>query len=354
MQGSRRVWMVGLSLLLVGLAYPVGAAKPTLAQSATARLAVAAFRNGQWDIYSLDESGQNLKQLTDDVYEDKDPAYSPDGSRLAYASRRQANWDVYVLDLKTGSETRLTHNPHYDGAPSWSPDGRRLAFESFQTGDLDVWVVDLETGGLDDVTQDSSSGDFAPAWSPDGGRIAFTSWRNGNKDLFLLDVASGDVTQVSDSPAAEEWPAWSPDGGQLAYVYNWLGEREVYVLDLSRPGASARQVTWLGRDDGPVWSPDGTRLGFINHRYDGEQLLWKNLADDVSLPAGVTEVAWLDGRVGWHPGPADYGTGVVSLLNDGPSPLYTEELAPSQSTEGEPWDLLQLEDVNLPTPDMTP
>ncbi|MDX1520205.1 MAG: DPP IV N-terminal domain-containing protein, partial [Anaerolineae bacterium] len=93
------------------------------------RIAVAAYRNGQWDIYSIspDPDAPRPKQLTRDAFEDTDPAYSPDGTRLAYASRRDRNWDVYVLDLQTGRETRLTDSPHYDGAPSWSPDGQFIA-----------------------------------------------------------------------------------------------------------------------------------------------------------------------------------------------------------------------------------
>jgi TolB protein len=323
----------------------------------SSRLAFAAYRHGQWDLYSVDAGGADLRQLTDDGYEDRDPAYSPDGTKLAFASRRDRNWDIYVLDLATGQQTRLTDHPAYDGAPAWSPDGRQLAFESARAGNLDVWIVDVASGAQRNLTADSPAGDFAPAWSPDGTRIAFTSWRRDNKDLFVLDVQTGALTQLTDSQAAEEWPAWSPDGRQLAFVRNWLGEREVYSMAVSSPAgkdASAQQVTWLGRADGPAWSPGGERLAVLHRRWDGEQLLSLVPGAAAQLPDYLTGVDWLDGRPTWGSSVLNYGTPLSTLADARPSPLYQEDLTPSRSGDGEPWDLVTVAGLKLPTPAMTP
>jgi TolB protein len=327
------------------------------AAESPSRLAFAAYRNGQWDLYSADERGGDLRQLTNDANEDRDPAYSPDGTKLAFASRRDRNWDLYVLDLNTGQQTRVTDHPDYDGAPSWSPDGKQIAFESYRAGDLDIWTVDLNNGTLRNLTSDSGAGDFAPAWSPDGSTIAFTSWRLGDKDLFALNLESGVLSQLTNSEAAEEWPAWSPDGTRLAFVHNWLGEREVYVMDFSAPDIEAgtvTQATWLARADDPVWSPDGERLAVIHRRFDGEQLLGVTLGELIRLPERLTEVAWLDGRLTWNGSALDFGTPLSGLHDSEPSPLYEEQLTPSQSGDGEPWDLLPVLGLKLPTPDMTP
>ncbi len=354
-------------------------ASPAVGATATvSRLAFTAYRDGQWDLYSLSEDGTDLRQLTDDSYEDRDPAYSPDGTRLAFASRRDRNWDLYLLDLETGQEKRLTDHPHYDGAPSWSPDGTQIVFESFRAGDLDIWIIDLGSGALTNLTADSEFGDFAPAWSPDGRQIAFSSWRFGDKDLFALDVGTGALAQLTKTKAAEEWPAWSPDGTRLAFVRNWLGEREVYSIDPSKPvskGASQRQITWLSRADGPAWSPNGDYLAVLHHRFDGEQLLLLAADDSQGMPSlsqgmpslspgmqsllyrlpdRLSELAWLDGRPTWSGSAVNYGTPVASLIDTGPSPLYVEDLTPSQSGDGEPWDLVPVAGLELPTPAMTP
>jgi TolB protein len=350
---TRRLMAIGLMITLIGLV----ALHPDRADAVTSRLAFAAYRNGQWDLYSVDQSGGDLRQLTNDSHEDDAPAFSPDGTKLAFASRRDRNWDIYTLDLATGQGTRLTDHAAYDGAPAWSPDGRQIAFESFRAGDLDIWVIDLESGTLANFTADSEAGDFAPAWSPDGDQIAFTSWRRGDKDLFALEVETGALTQLTNSEAAEEWPAWSPDGTRLAFVRNRLGEREVYTIDVSAPpaeGGGATQITWVGRADGPAWSPEGERLAVLHRRFDGEQVLWQSIDETGQLPERVTDVAWLDGRPAWSGSVISYGTPVSTLENTQPVTLYVEELTPSQSGDGEPWDLVTVPGLERPAPLMTP
>lgn len=335
----------------VTAAVPAGAADPS------SRLAFAAYRSGQWDLFSVRPDGSDLWQITTDIYEDRDPAYSPDGAHLAFASRRDRNWDIYLLDLGNGQETRLTTDPAYDGAPAWSPDGARIVFESARAGDLDIFILDLASSDVRNLTADIPAGDFAPAWSPDGRYIAFTSWRTGDKDLFLIDTDTDELTQLTSDDAAEEWSAWRPDGRQLAFVRNRLGERAIFVVDIAAgetPADSVTPVTWFGRDDGPVWAPAGDRIAFLNRRYGGEALMVRATEDVTDLPTVVVPMAWLDGRPSWSSRALNYGVPLPSLEDPRPSPLYSERLSPSTSRDGEPWDLVMVQNTRLPTPDMAP
>ncbi|MEM7342699.1 MAG: hypothetical protein AAF485_00520 [Chloroflexota bacterium] len=332
--------------------------------SRTERIAFSAYRNGQWDIYSIAADGSDPRQLTNTPGEETDPMYAPDGSAIAFAARREGNWDVYTLDLTTGEEQRLTSSPHYEGAPSWSPDGTRLAYESFQNENLDIWVLDVAgEGPAINLTEDTPEGDFSPAWSPDGQFIAFASWRLPpaerrpgaltNNNLFLIDIDDGTVTQLTNTPQAEAWPAWHPDGDRLAFMVDDLGDQEVFMLDINEPpadGGPLTPVTWLGRTDGPAWSPAGDVVAGVFHRWDGDFVMVVDPQADHELPVTVTEQAMIQGRLTWHAEVIDFGGIVGSLAGDGVSTAYEETIAEEHAAFSGSTNMVRLNDIETGTP----
>lgn len=325
------------------------------------RIALAAYRNGQWDIYTIAPDGSDPRQITSDLFEETDPAYAPEGTKIAFAARRENNWDIYVLDLNTGSETRLTNSPHYDGAPTWSPDGRWIAYESYQNGNLDIWLIDSRgEAPATNLTVESTAGDFAPAWSPEGETIAFSSWRSDEqaptaaaKDLYLLEVETGQVTRLTETPMAEEWPAWHPDGRRLALVANDLGDREIFTVALSgasRGNEVPRPVTWLGRTDGPVWSPDGQAIAAVLHRWDGEVIVIQDPAAGPRLPRQITGVITVQGRLSWHGQAIEGGNPAGSLVDPEVVLPYEEQLSHNGDEAVEPYNLVRLNDLEVGTP----
>ena len=49
-------------------------------------------------------------------------------ARIAFVSERDGNMEIYVMDNDGGNPRRLTNNPLDEWYPSWSPDGKRIAF----------------------------------------------------------------------------------------------------------------------------------------------------------------------------------------------------------------------------------
>ncbi|NIM52761.1 MAG: hypothetical protein GTO22_26535, partial [Gemmatimonadales bacterium] len=46
--------------------------------------------------------------------DDREPAWSPDGTRIAFASNRDGNYEIYVMDADGSNPVRLTDNPAGD------------------------------------------------------------------------------------------------------------------------------------------------------------------------------------------------------------------------------------------------
>ncbi len=260
-------------------------------------------RNGNADVYALNQTDRQLVRLTYDPSEDRDPAWSPDGNYIAFASNRAHNWDIYLLDLVSGNLIRLTHDPGFDVNPSWSPDGNWIAFESYRHGNLDIYVMSTSTTGqqLQRITTDRAP-DYGPAWSPDSRAIAFSSFRDGNKDiyLYLLDD-EGEIINVTQSPDLDEDdPAWSLDGTQLAYVSGPRGNPSIQVttFDWDRMVTDQAQTELFGAGTSPVWAPDGQSLLYAYKRGGSSHLVaastagWALFHEVYSIDRPLDDLAW--------------------------------------------------------------
>jgi len=304
-------------------------------------------RNGNVDIYALNQADRQLVRLTYDPAEDRDPAWSPDGNYIAFASHRAHNWDVYLLDLVSGALIRLTHDPGFEANPSWSPDGRWIAFESYRRGNLDIYIMSTSGQQLQRITTDSAP-DYGPVWSPDGQAIAFTTFREGNKDIYLYLFEQDKVINVTQSPDLDEDdPTWSPDGTQLAYVSGPRGNPSIQAttFDWDTMEADQAQTEIFGAGTSPTWAPDGESLLYAYERGGHSHLVavsmtgWALFHEVYSIAGPLDDLAWtslaLSPRV------------VARAQADAPAEEFSfyVELVQPTPTAGPPYELIPLPNI---------
>ncbi|NOX61077.1 MAG: hypothetical protein GXP42_03900 [Chloroflexi bacterium] len=267
------------------------------------QIAFESYRDGNAEIYMVDEDGENLVNLTQNPAYDGMPSWSPDGQRLAFASEREGNPDIHILDIESGEVVRVTNGGGFNVDPAWSPDGAKLLFLSNRTyrvpgqgGSLEVqanpklWTVNVDGVGAKRMTSELGLDMFGD-WSPDGRLIVFMSTRDANEEIYLR-RADGSEENLTNHPARDTNPAFSPDGRRVAFMSDRDGNMEIYVLDLE--SRELINITNNPAEDGdPAWSPDGSRIAFISDRdgnievyimdADGSNVkrLTNNPADDI-------------------------------------------------------------------------
>ncbi len=107
-------------------------------------IAFCSDRDGDPEIYLMNEDGSGVRKLTDNTSEDLAPDWSPDGSRIDFVSDRDGDYEIYKIESDESHPLRLTDHAGEDFHPCWSPDGTKIVFESFLEGPQDIYVMDFD------------------------------------------------------------------------------------------------------------------------------------------------------------------------------------------------------------------
>ncbi len=320
-------------------------------------------RNGNTDVYALNQSDRGLIRLTNNPAEDRDPTWSPDGDYVAFASNRADNWDIYLLDLLSGALIRLTHDPHYDGNPVWSPDGEWIAFETYRHGSLHIYVMSTAGQQLRRITDDEAP-NYEPAWTPDSQALAYTSFVSGTKDIFVQRLdGDGEATNITRSPDVDEYmPAWAPNGVQLAYVSGPIGNPSIQVaaFDWDTMTIDQSQTELFGAGLSPVWSPDSQSFIYAYERGGWSHIVaasvagWGLFHELYSVADPMDDLTW--SRVALSPRIIAQAENNTPL--DAPGDRAYVELIKSTAPAGPPYELIPLPNVTVealqPTVENTP
>ncbi len=101
-------------------------------------------RSGSFAIYKMDIRTKKMTQLTfNPGVNDVDPSVSPSGDKIAFFSDRDGNYEIYLMNDDGSAQQRLTSNLAEDLNPVFSPDGQKILFHSNRSGNYDLYLLDL-------------------------------------------------------------------------------------------------------------------------------------------------------------------------------------------------------------------
>ena len=261
------------------------------------------------------------------------PAVSSDGLKLAYRSGApgaqnplDGTGQIWIASLADPLSAQPLTNPGFDDRrPAFSPDGATIAFASDRivAGDPDLCFVSLASaGGPVSCIPDPSTAVTRPTWSPDGSMILATAKDpQGQVELLRYDAATPNTANpaawtsagfVTDgmhgnTNAAEQVTssAFSPNGNALAFAANWNdGVFRVYIAQV-RKTVIASTAKPLPRVPGCelAWRPDSAEIlvAWRDGTCDGTGQI---VRVDVKHPENVTLLT----QVGRNSGDPVFGT----------------------------------------------
>ena len=202
------------------------------------RLALTALSAGHDVLYVVSaKNGRIVKRIQlqcDALYY---PSWSPVADSIVVVGVKDGRSDLYLVDVRSGQPTRLTDDLYDEKEPTWTPDGRTVTFASDRLapvvlhprrhergyGAYGLYNLDPASGAISPLL-DTAGDDRSPAWSPDGRKLAFLSDRSGTPNILLYDTADSSFTQLTDVVGGILSLTWSSQSDRMVFsAYNHAG-----------------------------------------------------------------------------------------------------------------------------------
>jgi Tol biopolymer transport system component len=324
------------------------------------RLAVA-VKSGQGDAIAIVDvgTGEAVHYRVPGIDAIISVKWSPRGDRIAFEGTRGPQSDIWVLDLATEQTRNVTDDVFSDHEPAWSPEGRALVFHSdrgayVETGrhsaetfamidhdyaQKDLYRLDLEAPGrLERLTADADWDEQSAAFGDDPNRLLFVSDRNGIYNLWEKNLTTGAERPLTNLLTGVTQVSLSADGRRAALVALNEGVPSIYLLRDPFGGedeAPLRPTVWAQRVEGEVSTPAPALALATAATLDANPILREAanerpfLADPMRKRRGEPLLAALDA-----PGTDDAGGTNGHEGTNGYDAL--DEDAPDEGSEGEP------------------
>ncbi len=189
---------------------------------------------------------------------------SPDGNRIVLTARGQ----VFVVPAKEGRIVEVTRKPGVRYRESrFLPDGKSVIALSDESGEVEFWKFPANgVGTPEQLTSDAKVLRWEGEPSPNGRWLAH---HDKDQQLWLLDLKTRKQKRIAVSTAAfGEFQdlAWSPDSRWLAWAIPESNSFTRIYLYQVETGKTVPVTSNRFNSASPTWSRDGKWLYFLSDR----------------------------------------------------------------------------------------
>jgi serine/threonine-protein kinase len=199
------------------------------------RLVFSSNRTGAGALYWMAADGSGVEEeLTKAATNQGATSWLPDGTTLTFYDVG-GTYDIFTV--KPGeTPLRLTQTPFQERGPAFSPDGRWLAYSSNETGASEIYVMPYPgPGGRIAISQ---GGGRSPRWSSNGRELFY---RNG-RQMMVVAVEPGPTFRVGTQQVLFEGDYVQEVDNSGAHNYDLSPDGKRFLMVALAPSEAGQQV----------------------------------------------------------------------------------------------------------------
>ena len=216
-------------------------------------------------LFVMSSAGGIAKDLTPGDYDTPpidlggnwDYAFSPDSKEIAFERNTDpvvavsTNNDIYVVPVAGGDPRKITDNLANDSQPLYSPDGKYIAYRAmkrlgFEADENQIVLYDRGTGRRTNISETFDYSINEMVWSPDSKSIYCNADDKGNVTLFKISVSDKKTTMLQVNGFNTSLQL-SPDGKTLVFVKQNV-DRPSEVFKMDADGQNLKPLTSINAD----------------------------------------------------------------------------------------------------------
>jgi hypothetical protein len=225
------------------------------------------------------ETGKRVKSRKFDLDGIYYPEWSKNGDNICFTGIKDGFSDIYLYDIKSDETRKLTDDIYSDNEPKFSPDGKKILFSSDRTDDIslnekslskifgrklnvkDLYILDIESGTVTRETSEPESRHYSPFWLDDN-RIGFISDKSGIGNIYYKDLSDGSIVPITNFMTGCSHVSYNDN--KIAFTAVFKAGYDIFLIEdadrLIRNKKEPVQVRWYEETDfsGPPSEKDST------------------------------------------------------------------------------------------------
>ncbi|HXK50825.1 MAG TPA: hypothetical protein PKW56_10205, partial [Clostridiales bacterium] len=221
------------------------------------------------------ETGKRLKRVKfglDGLYY---PEWSKDGEHICFTGLKDGFSDIYLYTIETGELKKLTDDIYSDNEPRFSPDGTKIAFSSDRLDDLttdkkllsgvmdrnlnvkDIFILDIASDTITPVTEPGDFRQFSPFWIDDN-RLGYISDGSGISNIYYKDLAAGRTSGLTNLMTGCSQASYSDN--KIAFTAVFKAGYDIFMINdvekLIENKKAPLEVRWYEETDFSIVSAE--------------------------------------------------------------------------------------------------